>query len=141
MLNLLVWATPVAILSEDEAGTTLHKEHHLRAAGLNQRLAAAVQDDPWIGREGMSETAGRRGKEKRELEDKEHAYLMRSEQSKLQSKEWMPESCETIVMGSKQATPGEETTKMTQAKLQSGDMLEEEWARMNEEIEECKKMA
>ena len=48
MLNLLVWAIPVLILSEDEAVTELHKEHHSRAAGLKQRLAAAELDE-WDG--------------------------------------------------------------------------------------------
>ena len=41
MLNLLVWAMPALILSEDEASVELHKEHHSRSAGLNQRLAEA----------------------------------------------------------------------------------------------------
>ena len=39
--NLLVQVIPALILSEDEVGTELHKEHHSRVAGLNQRLAAA----------------------------------------------------------------------------------------------------
>ena len=30
--NLLVWSKPALILSEDESGTELHKEHHSRAA-------------------------------------------------------------------------------------------------------------
>ena len=46
MLNLLVWAIPRLVLSEDKAGTELHKEHHSRAAGLNQRLA---EQDAWDG--------------------------------------------------------------------------------------------
>ena len=46
-----------------------------------------------------------------------------------------------IMMGSKQATPGEETTKMIQAKLQRDDLLEEERKKMNDEIEECKRLA
>ena len=45
MLNLLVWAMPALILSEDEASTVLHKEHHSRSAGLNQRLAEAERDE------------------------------------------------------------------------------------------------
>ena len=32
---------PDMILTEDEDWAELHKEHHLRTAGLNQRLAAA----------------------------------------------------------------------------------------------------
>ena len=36
------------ILSEDEAGTGLHREHHSKTAGLNQRLAAA-EGDGWHG--------------------------------------------------------------------------------------------
>ena len=35
-------------LSEDEASTELHKEHHSRAAGLNQRFAEAERED-WGG--------------------------------------------------------------------------------------------
>ena len=39
MLNLLVWAIPALLLSEDDATVELHKEHHSKTAGLNQRLA------------------------------------------------------------------------------------------------------
>ena len=46
-----------------------------------------------------------------------------------------------IMMGSKQATPGEETTKMIQAKLPRDELPEEEWKKMNDEIEECKRLA
>ena len=45
------------------------------------------------------------------------------------------------MLGSKQAIPGEETTRMIQATFPKDDLPEEEWARMIEEIEECKKMA
>ena len=45
------------------------------------------------------------------------------------------------MLGSTQAAPGEETTKMIQAKLVKDDLPEEEWTRTNEEIEECKRMA
>ena len=45
LLNLFVWAMPALILSEDEASTELHKEHHSRSAGLNQRLAEAERDE------------------------------------------------------------------------------------------------
>ena len=45
LLNLLVWAMPALILGEDEASTELHKEHHSRSAGLNQRLAEAERDE------------------------------------------------------------------------------------------------
>ena len=41
--NLLVWAIPALILSEDESGTELRKEHS-RAAELKQRLADLLQD-------------------------------------------------------------------------------------------------
>ena len=46
----------------------------------------------------------------------------------LQSEQWMLESCETkqIMMGSKQATPGDETTKLVQAKLPQDGTSEEE---------------
>ena len=45
MLNLLVWAIPALLLSEDDTSTELHKEHHSKAAGLNQRLAEAERDE------------------------------------------------------------------------------------------------
>ena len=47
--ELAAWAIPALILSEDEPGTELDKEHHSRAARLNQRLAAAAKSD-WGGR-------------------------------------------------------------------------------------------
>ena len=36
---------PALVLSEDEASTELHKEHHSRPAGLNQTLAEAERDE------------------------------------------------------------------------------------------------
>ena len=45
LLNLLMWAMPALMLSEDEASTELHKEHHSRSAGLTQRLAEAERDE------------------------------------------------------------------------------------------------
>ena len=62
----------------------------------------------------------------------------------LQSEQWMLESCETkqIMMGSKQATPGDETTKLVQAKLPQDGTSEEELRRgMDAEIEECRTLA
>ena len=46
----------------------------------------------------------------------------------LQSEQWMLESCETklIMVGSKQAAPGDETPKLVQAKLPQDGMSEEE---------------
>ena len=115
MLNLLVWATPALILSEDEAGTELHEEHHSRAAGLNQRLAAAGLDE-W---DGLIERAPQKQQEEEEkknalsnqLEDKEQAYLRRGEQSNVLRAE------EQIMIGSKHAAPCEGSTQMIQAKL------------------------
>ena len=55
-MNLLVWAIPALILSEDEAGADLHKEHHSKTAGLNQRLAAAEKNES----DGLTERALKR---------------------------------------------------------------------------------
>ena len=44
-------------------------------------------------------------------------------------------------MGGAQATPCEETTKLIQTKLPKGDLREEEWRKMNEEIDECRKLS
>ena len=55
LLNLLVWAMLALILSEDEASTEPHKEHHSRSAGLNQRLAEAERR---LDSKGSHETAG-----------------------------------------------------------------------------------
>ena len=79
LLNLLVWAMPALTVSEDEASTELHKEHHSRSAGLNQRLAEAERDE-WGG---MIERAHKKQQDEEErkntnsnqLEDKEQAYL------------------------------------------------------------------
>ena len=68
MLNLLACAIPVLTLSEDETGTELHKEDHSRAAGLNQRLATAEQDE-WDGLiDRTCQKTGRRGKKEPELQ-------------------------------------------------------------------------
>ena len=45
LLDLLVWAMSALILSEDDESTDLHKEHHSRSAGLDQRLAEPEQDE------------------------------------------------------------------------------------------------
>ena len=45
------------------------------------------------------------------------------------------------MMGCKLDTPGEQTTKMIQAKLPRDDLPGEEWTTMTAEIEECKKLA
>ena len=85
MLNLLVWAMPALILSEDEAETELHNEHHSRTAGLNQRLAAAGQDE-WDGLierrcQKQQDEEERRNANSNQVEDKEQTYLRRDEQS------------------------------------------------------------
>ena len=85
MLNLLVWAIPALILREDEAETELHNEHHSRTAGLNQRLAAAGQDE-WDGLierrcQKQQDEEERRNANSNQVEDKEQTYLRRDEQS------------------------------------------------------------
>ena len=140
MLNLLVWAIPALILSGDEAGTELHKEHHPRAAGLNQRLAAAEQEewDELIERacQQQQEEEDRKNANSNQLEDKEQACLGRTNSAIFKANHGCLRAANKIMMGSTQATPGEEKTKMIQAKLPRDDLLDEEWARMNEEIEE-----
>ena len=64
-MNLLVWAIPALILSEDEAGADLHKEHHSKTAGLNQRLAAAEKNES----DSLSERACREQQEDEERTD------------------------------------------------------------------------
>ena len=98
---------------------------------------------------GTKKTAGGRGKIKHELQSigGQNASLpQESEQSNIQSKQRMPESgclraAKQIMLVNTQAAPGEETTKMIQAKLPRDDLPEEEWTKMNEEIEECKRLA
>ena len=145
LLNLLVWVMPALILSEDEASTELHKEHHSRSAGLNQRLAEAERDE-WGGliqRALMKQQdeKERKNANSNQLEDKEQAYLRKANRAIFKANNGCLRAAKQIMMGSTQATPGEETTKMIQAKLPRDDWPEEEWKKMNEEIEECKKMA
>ena len=81
LLNLSVWVMPALILSEDEASTELHKEHHSRSAGLDQRLAEA-EGDEWGG-----------------LIQRALTKPQESEQSNIQSKQWMSKSSETDHVG------------------------------------------
>ena len=79
MLNLLVWAIPALILSEDDTSMVLHKEHHSKAAGLNRRLAEAERDE-WANlieraRRKQQEEEEKKNKCPNQLEDKEQAYL------------------------------------------------------------------
>ena len=69
LLNLLVWAMPALILSEDEASTELHKEHHSKSAGLLQRLAEAERDE-WGGliQRALMKQQGEDETKKRELQ-------------------------------------------------------------------------
>ena len=79
MKNLLVWAIPALIWSEDESATELHREHHSRTAGLHQSLAAAEKGE-W---DGLIERATREqqdedeSKNSNQLDDKAQACLKR----------------------------------------------------------------
>ena len=145
MLDLLEWAIPALELSEVETVTGLHQEDHSRAAGLNQRLAAAEQD----GWDGLIERAlqkqleeeDRKHANSNQLADKEQPYLRRMNRAVPKANNGCLRAAKKITMGGKQATPCEETTKMIQAKLPREELPEDEWTRMNEEIEECEKLA
>ena len=144
MLNILVWAIPALILSEDDTSTELHKEHHSKAAGLNQRLAEAERDE-WTN---LIERAQRKQDEEEkknkcpnQLEDKEQAYLRKVNRAMFKANNGCLRAAKQILMGGAQATPCDETTKMIQAKLPEDDLPEEEWKRMNDEIEECRRLA
>ena len=68
----------------------LHKEHHSKAAGLNQRLAEAERDE-WTNlieraRRKQQEEEEKRNKCSNQLEDKEQALPQESEQGDFQSK-------------------------------------------------------
>ena len=144
MLNLLVWAIPALILSEDDTLTELHKEHHSKTAGLNQRLAQAEREE-W---KNLIERAQRKQQEEEkrnqcsnQLEDKEQAYLRRVNRAIFKANNGCLRAAKQILMGGAQATPCEETTKMIQAKLPKDDLPEEEWKEMNDEIEDCRRLA
>ena len=94
---------PVLILSEDEASTELHKEHHSRSAGLNQRLAKAERDE-WggliqIAHKKQQDEEERKKHELQPIGGQRTGIPQESEQSNLQSKQRMPESCETDHVG------------------------------------------
>ena len=122
----------------------LHKEHHSRSAGLNQRLAAAETEE-W------SELVERAYRKQQEEEDKKNerpnhveddqAYLRKVNRAIFKANSGHLRAAKQIVLGSKQATPGEETTRMIKAKIPEDDLSERQWARMNEEIEECRRLA
>ena len=75
------------------------------------------------------------------MEDKEQAHFRKVNRAIFKANNGCLRAAKQIKMGSKQATRGDETTKMIQAKLPRNDLPEEEWKKMNEQIEECKKMA
>ena len=117
------------VLSEDDTSTELRKEHHSKSAGLNQRLAEAERDE-WAN---LIERARRNQKEDEEkkntcpnqLEDKEQAYLRNVYRAIFKPKNGCLRAAKQILLGGTQATPGAETTKMIQAKLQKDDLPEE----------------
>ena len=69
-----------------------------------------------------------------QLEDKEQAYLRRVNRAIFKANNGCLRAAKQIMMGSRQAIAGKETTKMIQAKLPRDDLPEEE------EIEECKRL-
>ena len=145
MLNLLVWAIPALILSEDDTSTELHKEHHSKAAGLNQRLAEAERDE-WANlieraQKKQQDEEEKKNKCPNQLEDKEQAYLRKVNRAIFKANNGCLRAAKQILMGGAQATPCDETTKMIQAKLPEDDLPEEEWKKMNDEIEECRRLA
>ena len=145
MLNLLVWAIPALLLSEDDTSIELHKEHHSKTAGLNQRLAEAERDE-WTN---LIERVRRKQQEEEEkknmcpnqLEDKEQAYLRKVNRAIFRANNGCLRAAKQILMGGSQALPCEETTKMVQGKLPKDDLTEERWKKMSEEIAECKKLS
>ena len=84
---------------EREASTELHKEHHLRSAGLNQRLAEAERGE--LG--GLIQRAltkqqddeDRKNSNSNQLEDKEQAYLRKVNRAIFKANNGCPESSET----------------------------------------------
>ena len=145
MLNLLVWAIPALLLSEDDTSIELHKEHHSKSASLNQRLAEAEREE-WTN---LIERARRKQQEEEEkknicsnqLEDKEQAYLRKVNRAIFKANNGCRRAAKQILMGGTQAPPSDETTEMIQAKLLKDDLTEEKWKKMNEEISECKKLS
>ena len=109
-----------------------------------ETLAAAEQDE-WGG---LIDWACQKHQEEEErkhvysnqLEDKEHAHLRRASRAIFKANNGCLRAAKQIMVGSKQATPGEETTKMIRAQPPRVDFPEAEWARTNEGIEECKKL-
>ena len=65
LLNLRVRAMPALILSEDEASTELHKEHHSRSAGLeSETRRSGTRRMGRADSKGTYETAGVKRREK-----------------------------------------------------------------------------
>ena len=145
MLNLLVWAIPALLLSEDDTSVELHKEHHSKTTGLNQRLAEAERDE-WTN---LIERARRKQQEEEEkknmcpnqLEDKDQAYLRKVNRAIFKANNGCLRAAKQILMGGSQAPPCEETTKMVQGKLPKDDLTEERWKKMSGEIAECKMLS
>ena len=108
----------------------LESEERDELGGLIQRALTKQQDDE-----------ERKNANSNQLEDKEQAYLRKVNRAIFKANNGCLRTAKQIVMGCKQPTPGEETTKMIQAKLPRDDLLEEEWKKMNDEIEECKRLA
>ena len=110
-------AEPVGVISsEDNESTELNKEHHSRSAGLDQRLAEAERD-AW---ESLIRRAHRKQQDEDErkntnsnqLEDREQAYLRRVNRAIFKANNGCLRAARQIMLGSTQAPPGEETTKM-----------------------------
>ena len=101
MQNLLVWAMPALILSEDEASTELPKEHDSRSAGLNQRLAEAERDElgSLIQRAKQQDDEERKKRELQPIGGQRARIPQENEQSNFQTKQRMPKNGETDHVG------------------------------------------
>ena len=96
------------ILSEDEASTELHKEHHSRSAGLNQRLAEGERDE-WGGliqRAFMKQQDDeeRTNANSNQLEHKDQAYLRKVNRAIFKANNGCLRAAKQIMLGSKQAS-------------------------------------
>ena len=84
----------------------------------------------------MPETTRRRGKD-----TNEQAYLRRANRAIFKANTGCLRAAKQVMIGRKQAAPGDETTKLIQPTLPMDDMSEEGWAGVNEDIESCKNLA
>ena len=109
-------------------GVQLHKEHHLRTAGRIRDLQRRKKTSGEGLINGRAESSGededRNNLCSNQMKDKGRAFLREVDRATFKTNTGRLSVAKTVLLGSKHATPGEQTTKMIRRKIPLNDVPE-----------------